>query len=240
MRMNASDVYNKLAATYQNDIDMNSPYNAYYERPAMIDLLPRQLKGEKVLDAGCSAGWYASKLLDRAAEVVGIDISPNMVKAAKKRLGTEALFLCHDLQETLPCKENSFDWIISSLTMHYIKDWRYTFQEFNRVLKPEGTFLFSVHHPFMDFTRHNCADYFSTQLLTETWNKPNITIDVSFYRRPMQDIIHETTHSFILDQLIEPKPEEKMKETNEKSYNRLMTNPYFLIVKAMSKKTLER
>ncbi|WP_341356732.1 class I SAM-dependent methyltransferase [Rossellomorea sp. y25] len=239
MRNHTRDIYNKLASTYLNDVDEKSPYNAYYERPAMMTALPSQLEGKKVLDAGCAAGWYSSQLLFQGAEVTGVDISSEMVKAARRRLGEEATFLCHDLQETLPFQDDSFDVIVSSLTLHYLKDWTQPFQEFNRILKAGGTFLFSVHHPFMDYTRHQCEDYFKTQFLTETWNKPNITIDVSFYRRPMQSIINETTHYFNLDELIEPQPQEKMKEVKEKSYRYLMTSPHFLIVKATSKKLLE-
>ncbi len=175
----------------------------------MMTALSANLNGKKVLDAGCSAGWYSSQLLQGGAEVTGLDISPEMVKAAKLRLGEDATFLCHDLQEPLPFKDDSFDIIISSLTLHYLKGWTSTFQEFNRTLKAGGIFLFSVHHPFMDYTRHNCKDYFQTQLLSETWSKPNITIDVSFYRRSMQSIVNETTQHFSLSKLIEPQPHER-------------------------------
>lgn len=238
MRNSPREVYDKLANTYQHDVDEGSPYNAYYERPAMMAAMPSQLKRKKVLDAGCSTGWYSSQLLHLGAEVTGIDVSPEMVKAAKQRLGEEAIFLCHDLQETLPFKDDSFDLIVSSLALHYLKDWTHTFQEFNRILKADGTLLFSVHHPFMDYTRHNCEDYFKTQYLSETWNKPNITIDVSFYRRPMQSILNDTTQFFNLNQLIEPQPQEKMKEMKEESYRYLMTSPHFLIVKATSNKPI--
>ncbi|PPA68637.1 class I SAM-dependent methyltransferase [Jeotgalibacillus proteolyticus] len=236
MSKNTRDIYNILASTYQNDIDEGSPYNAYYERPAMMASLPSPLKGKKVLDAGCSAGWYSAQLWQQGAIVTGVDVSPEMVNAANQRLGGQASFYCLDLQEPLPFEADSFDVIVSSLTLHYLKDWTAVFQEFNRILKVGGTLLFSVHHPFMDWTRYECKDYFKTQLLTETWNKPTVTIDVSFYRRPLQQIVNDTTRFFHLDQLIEPQPIEKMRTVNEKSYNYLMTNPHFLIVRAVSKK----
>ncbi|KOP81379.1 ubiquinone biosynthesis methyltransferase UbiE [Bacillus sp. FJAT-21945] len=236
MKDSAREIYNKLANTYRYDVDEGSPYNAYYERPAMMAALPPELKGKKVLDAGCAAGWYSSQLLHQGAAVTGIDVSPEMVKAAKDRLGDAAAFLCHDLQEALPFNDDSFDVIISSLTLHYLEDWTHTFQEFNRILKAGGTFLFSVHHPY---TRFKCEDYFETQVLSETWDKPNITIDVSFYRRPLQSIVNETTEYFTLNQLIEPQPQEKMKEVKETAYDYLMTNPHFLIVKSASKKSME-
>jgi hypothetical protein len=40
-------------------------------------------------------------------------------------------------------------------------------------------------------------NYFEKQLLIDTWVKPNITIEVKFFRRSLQDIINETTNYFV-------------------------------------------
>ncbi len=96
----------------------------------------------------------------RGANVTAIDVSPEMVKAAKENIGEEATFLCHDLQETLPFKDNTYDVIVSSLTLHYIENWNQVFQEFRRVLKPvENLFILFI-ILFMDFTKFPCENYF--------------------------------------------------------------------------------
>jgi SAM-dependent methyltransferase len=202
----------------------------------MMKLIPRNLSDKNVLDAGCAAGWYSEQFTSRGANVTGMDLSPEMVKAAQRRLGDKAEIICHDLQKELPFKDHTFDFIVSSLTLHYIKDWSYTFSELSRVLKPTGELLFSVHHPFMDFTRFKCEDYFRNEPLTENWSKQGVSIYVSFYRRPLQDITHKTTQFFYLQEIVEPKPQEIMRDKNQKAFDYLMTNPHFLIVKAKSKK----
>lgn len=87
----------------------------------------------------------------------------------------------------------------------------------------------------MDFTKFPCENYFEKQLLIDTWVKPNITIEVKFFRRSLQDIINETTNYFVLEEIVEPKAVEKMKEVDEKSYYYLNMNPHFLIIKATNK-----
>ena len=235
MEKSIKETYDKLSDTYEKDIDKSSHYNTMYERPAMMERFPEALSGIDVLDAGCAAGWYSEALADRGANVTGIDISEDMIGAAKKRAGQKAHFLTHDLTEELPFPDESFDWIVSSLTMHYVENWEPVFAEFHRVLKPGGRLLYSVHHPFMDFHEFQRPDYFAVEMLTDTWVKPNITIDVSFYRRPLQEIINCTSKRFSVEQVIEPQPIEQLKEEDEKTYGKLMKNPHFLIIEAVKK-----
>ncbi|RDW18123.1 SAM-dependent methyltransferase [Oceanobacillus arenosus] len=231
-----SAIFDKLAKTYEENVDFDNPYNNDYERPAMISNIPSNIAGKSVLDAGCAAGWYSEYLSHQGAIVTGVDISKKMIEAANRRIGDKAKFVCHDLQEDLPFGENEFDLIISSLSLHYLKDWDRTFSEFNRILKHEGTFLFSVHHPFMDFHNFDSEDYFQKELLTDTWKKSDLTVDVHFYRRPLQEIVMETIRFFQLGKIIEPQPRDQMKHKYLKGYQYLMKNPHFLIVKAKSKK----
>lgn len=55
-------------------------------RAVMLSRLPEDLRGARVLDAGCGAGQMTIELAERGAEVVAIDISPSLVEIARQRL----------------------------------------------------------------------------------------------------------------------------------------------------------
>jgi len=236
MKDKVRETFNGMANAYEHSIDSNNLYNAEYERPAMMARVPEDLTGKKVLDAGCAAGWYTEQLLLRGAEVVAVDMSPEMVNAAIRRVGDRASVLCLDLEAVLPFDDESFDVIISSLTLHYIESWEHTFNEFQRVLKPGGLFLFSVHHPLTDIRLLEDPMYFSTQLIVDEWVKDGKTFTVPFYRRPLNEILNSTLEHFELMQIIEPLPTSVFKERDPKRFDKLMKEPNFLIVEAARKK----
>lgn len=47
MKDSIKDTYDKLASTYKENLDFANPYNSYYERPAMMELIPKELEGKK-------------------------------------------------------------------------------------------------------------------------------------------------------------------------------------------------
>lgn len=222
----------KLASHYETVVDEGSPYNADLERPAMMALLPEDLNGLKVLDAGCAAGWYTEQLARKGAQVTATDLSQEMVDAVKRRLGEQADVHCLDLAQPLPFEDGTFDVIVSSLTLHYIEDWGPTFAEFARVLKPGGMLLYSVHHPFMDFRMSVSQDYYGKELLHDTWKTSSGKVEVSFYRRPLQEILQETLRHFVIQTVEEPQPTERFREKLPERYEKQKKKPHFLIVQA--------
>lgn len=55
-------------------------------RALMLAQLPADLRGARVLDAGCGTGMASAELAARGADVVAIDISPKLVEIARSRL----------------------------------------------------------------------------------------------------------------------------------------------------------
>ena len=54
-------------------------------RATILDWLPLDLRGARILDAGCGTGALAFELAKRGATVVGVDVSPTLVGLARER-----------------------------------------------------------------------------------------------------------------------------------------------------------
>ena len=55
-------------------------------RDTLLDWLPTDLRGRRLLDAGCGTGALAVEAARRGAQVVAIDLSPTLIGLARERL----------------------------------------------------------------------------------------------------------------------------------------------------------
>jgi SAM-dependent methyltransferase len=227
--------YDSIASEYASKVD-SAPYNALYERPAMLAMLP-EVDGARILDAGCGSGWYAERLLERGARVDAIDASAGMAKFASERimrlpneLSSRATVRVGDLANPLPFEPAAFDGALSPLVLHYMKDWRPTLREIHRVLRPGGWLLFSTHHPAADARRFATDDYFRTERVKDYWEWAG---EVEFYRRSLTEIFASLRDSgFLVERVAEPIPTDEMRAAKPDSANELMKQPEFLIIMA--------
>lgn len=58
-------------------------------RATLIDWLPGDLSGRRVLDAGCGAGQFAIEAARRGADVVAVDLATNLLALARDRYRSE-------------------------------------------------------------------------------------------------------------------------------------------------------
>lgn len=117
----------------------------FVEKPMMFSMLP-DLNGKRILLLGCGTG-EETKLLESfgANDMVGLDLSEESVRIASETY-PKYEFLVGDMH-TLPFNNETFDFVYSSLAVHYSDKPGIIYDEVYRILKSEGRFLFSVGHP---------------------------------------------------------------------------------------------
>jgi SAM-dependent methyltransferase len=219
--------YETFAAAYARASE-TSPYNALYERPAIL-ALAGDVRGRRVLDAGCGSGAHAAELIARGAAVTGMDLSAGLVEIARERLGPGVPVHVGDLSQPLPFGESAFDLVLSSLVMHYIGDWEPTLREFHRVLAPGGRLVFSTHHPFMDMRISGSDDYFGRYQFTEEWERDGRVMTMRFWHRPLRAMLAALRGSgFSVEEIAEPDPATKLATTYPDAYRHLSREAQFL------------
>lgn len=103
----------------------------------------KHLKGLKVLDIACGTG-YGSEILRQGGNIViGVDINPDNIKIAKNNF-PDVSFKCGDAENLLDFQNESFDAINSIQTIEHLGHPKRAIKEFNRILKPKGTFIGAI------------------------------------------------------------------------------------------------
>lgn len=198
-----ADHYDTFAESYARENESNL-FNAYYARPAMIELAG-DVAGRNILDAGCGAGPLSAALRDRGAQITALDSSRGMVALAQRRLGPDARVLLADLAEPLPFSTGEFDDVVVSLVLHYFEDWSGPLAELHRVLKPGGRLLLSVNHPVIREVVYPQDDYFAISPYTEEYVFDGHTASLTFWHRSLHAMSAAFTQAgFAISVISEP------------------------------------
>jgi SAM-dependent methyltransferase len=102
----------------------------------------------RILDMGCGAGWTSVFFAKRGYEVVGQDISQDMIDLANQNktgqnVDARLSFVCRDYEETTA--EEEFDAVVFLDCLHHSDDERAALASAYRALKPGGVVI--THEP---------------------------------------------------------------------------------------------
>jgi len=251
----ASDLWITIRRTtdYKNGdpslLKMNRAH-LFIEKPAMKVKI-KDLTGKKVLTLGCGSGEECDLLQKKGAtNIVGIDIADKLIKEAKKSYPQHQF---HTMNvKKMDFADNSFDFVYSSLMMHYLKDWKSALNEINRVMKKGSTFLFSTLHPtrwsgerqgdtlLMGFQYPSkdsglkiFGDYLNIKAIRDVGI---LKISMTSYVRPLSDMFRELVRAnFEIIDIYEPKATTETKFYDQGYHEINQRIPDFIIFEARKK-----
>jgi len=119
--------------------------------PAIVSLLaPRS--GLHYLDIACGNGLTSRRLATLGAHVTAFDFSANLIQFAKSRSNPESRIDYHVVDATdeaalLSLGKGQFEAALSNMALFDIANLEPLFRALPGLLKPNGTFVFSVTHP---------------------------------------------------------------------------------------------
>ena len=166
------------------------------EWPELLQMLPHDLNGKRVLDLACGEGWFARWCVSRGAKSVdACDISINMLRKAEgltkgpkttsttisasglgEYVGAGARGV-QDVEdglirftrvdlETLQLASETYDLVFCGLALHYVKNLAGLMHQVHSSLVPGGQFVYSIEHPFL--TAPTCPKFIRTPTTTKT------------------------------------------------------------------------
>ena len=195
------------------------------------------------MDLGCGFGWHCIYAVDQgAASVIGIDISENMLKEARRKTThSNVTYICSPIED-YEYPESAFDIVISSLALHYMPSFDDICSSVSKSLIIDGEFVFSVEHPI--FTSQGKQDWVYDETgIPLHWPVDNYFIEgkrnalflgenvIKYHKTITTYIDALLRYGFSITGLFEPKPEPKIIERIPMMKDELR-RPMMLIVSA--------
>lgn len=139
-----------------------------------------------ILDIACGNGLTTRKLAELGAQVTAFDFSSKLIEKAKARLAdyqSQITFEVIDAtneSQLLFFGENKFDSAISNMALFDMADIETLFRVLPKLLKPKGTFIFSITHPAFN----NASAVHVAEEIDDGEIKDTYSIKISRYMTP--------------------------------------------------------
>jgi ubiquinone/menaquinone biosynthesis C-methylase UbiE len=188
------------APVYEGKLDLSN-YNFVTRRHTVMRLMRDEGRFERLLDVGCGTGDYAALAERHGSQYHGLDFSPAMVAAARKRNGAlpcAGNFIVGS-GEGLPYASASFDAAIAIGFIEYFRDPHLPLAEIRRVLRPGGI---AVIQSFKDerlgklyaFLRHPLRPLLRDRRANDLVERPTEWVDLKYGQAELDELLAQ--HGF--------------------------------------------
>jgi SAM-dependent methyltransferase len=108
-----------------------------------VKMLSSHLKrGMNVLELGCGAGYFTKELVRSGADIVAIDVSPELLEIARSNCSAPNVQYQLENAYELSCDDAVFDSVVGSSVLHHLEIEK-ALRDVYRVLKPAGRIYFT-------------------------------------------------------------------------------------------------
>ena len=177
------------------------------------------VKGQDVLEVGCGGGQNSIVLGKWGARSVGLDISEEQIKHARRlarKEGVKVPFHVGNMEDLGVFKAESFDIVLSSFAIEYADDFDAVFREVFRVLRKTGLFVFAMVHPIIGRGRPlrrgkrrvwAVSNYFDRRKRVWKWKAEEDVAEFRGRQVTIQDYFDLLAKAgFIVERVLEPEP----------------------------------
>jgi len=136
-------IYRNFAASYESRMCEDLKYAGPERMQEAIKTIIGDRSGLNLLDLGCGSGLMGANTKWRAAELTGVDLSPEMIELARARNIYDRLEVA-EITQWLNQSETLYDLIVSSDCLIYFGALDKIVESAAKRLKPGGLFAFSM------------------------------------------------------------------------------------------------
>ena len=137
--------YDLWAKSYSNE---KNPIKSFSD--AFVNNSKPSLNGKKVLDVGCGPGIFCAQAeIEGASEIVGIDLSPEMILVAKSKC-QRVRFIEGSILNAQP--GNGFDVLVCSLVLGHLENLTRALDKLIEALGNGGILILTDFHPYQTLT----------------------------------------------------------------------------------------
>lgn len=149
--------WGKVATWYKGAVESSHSYQQDLILPNLLRLVEPK-SGELILDLACGEGFFTRALAKSGAQVIGSDISTELIALAKKQ-SPQIKFQTTASDKLEFLKSSSVDKITLVLALQNIERVLETFKECARVLKPTGSLHLVLNHPAFRIPKASSWEY---------------------------------------------------------------------------------